>query len=75
MIYCIRFAQLEAELARIGFVLVSRTEATLIYERADGRRFQTRAPNVSGAVPEAVANDAFDTAGLTPPAWDVFWCD
>ena len=69
MIYCIRFEDVVAHL-QLGFRPAAATSESRIF-----RRLSIRGPNVDGDVPEILVNDAFDAAGLQPPAWDVFWCD
>ncbi len=76
MIYCVRFSDVERHLHELGFERVGQTEATIRFSADGGARLITvRAPNVNGDVPESLINDAFDTAGLSQPRWDVFWCD
>lgn len=67
MIYHVRFADIAEVLSAVGFEEVGRTEATIIYRRED-RRFIIHAPNVNGHLPEILMLDAFDAAGLSPPA-------
>ncbi len=74
MIHCVRFAEIESHLERLGFALVRRVGQNRYY--AHGTRvFTIREPNVDGNLPEIIANGAFDAAGLRPPDWRVFWCD
>lgn len=74
MIYCIRFEDVVAHLEQLGFRPAEATSESRIFRRS-GERLSIRGPNVNGDVPEILVNDAFDAAGLQPPAWDVFWCD
>lgn len=75
MIYCIRFADVVADLAVRDYVEIDRSDIAVIFQNSSARRLYIRPPNQDGHVPEILVNDAFDAAGLIPPAWDVFWCD
>ena len=74
MIYCVRYADVARHLERTGFRRIGSTEESEAYLR-DGVLLVVRKPNVNGDIPEALVNGAFDAAGLSPPTWDVFWCD
>ncbi len=75
MIYCVRFADVIDHLAAIGFSEIARTDVAVVFEGAGRRRVALHPPNVRDHVPDALVNDAFGSAGLDPPPWDVFWCD
>ena len=75
MIYCVRFSDVVDELAKHGFRETGRTGSTVIFDGPDPARLLLRAANTDGNLPEIIVNSAFDTAGVTPPKWDVFWCD
>ena len=62
-------------LAVHGYVEVDRSETAVVFQTESAKRVSLHPPNHAGHVPETLINDAFDVAGLTPPAWDVFWCD
>lgn len=74
MIYCVRFADVEAHLEEFGYTFVEAGPLTRLYARGDDE-FTIRLPNVNGDLPEIVVDDAFQQAGLTVPRWDVHWCD
>lgn len=74
MIYCVRDEDVVAHLASVGFHLIGRSPEGRAFLRGK-QRLSIRAPNQDGHLPEILVNDAFDVAGLTPPAWEVFWCD
>lgn len=75
MIDCVRFDAVEADLASRGFARVATDDDFVVFEHRDGSIVMIHPPNEAGAVPEALANDAYDTAGLDPPRWRVEWCD
>lgn len=75
MIYCVRFSEVVARLTERGFREVGRTETSILFGHPDGDRVVIHAPNLDGNIPEALVDDAFDSAGLIPPSWSVFWCD
>lgn len=74
MIYCVRYEDVVAHIESLAFRLIEATEEGRAFVRA-GQRLSLRGPNVNGDLPEVLVNDAFDTAGLSPPEWNVFWCD
>lgn len=74
MIYCVRYEDVVTHLDSIGFRQTNQTAEGRTFRRGIDR-LSLRGPNQDGHVPEILVNDAFDAAGLTPPAWDVFWCD
>lgn len=75
MTYCVRFREVAEALASVSYRDVDRIEGVVIFEHPQGRRLYLHAPNENGDIPEMLVNDAFDAAGLDPPAWNVFWCD
>ena len=62
-------------LGQIGFQDADRTGSTIAFERPGSARLLLRMPNTDVNIPEILVHDAFDAAGLSPPKWDVFWCD
>lgn len=74
MIYCVRHADVLAHLTTIGFRFLGSTDEADTFRR-EGVIVVVRKPNVHGHLPEILVNDAFETSGLTPPRWDVFWSD
>lgn len=74
MIYCVRFDDVVAHLTGLGFTAAGRTASTFLYQRGEDE-FTIRIPNQNGDLPEAIINDALDSAGLPVPRWTVHWCD
>ncbi len=75
MIYCIAHGYILAYLGGLGFSEIGSTEEAISFEAPGGRRIVIRKANENGHIPEVLVADAFDTAGVPMPAWDVFWCD
>lgn len=74
MIYCRRFAEVDAHIRNLGFVFIEQIDGTLLYRRGK-EVFTIHAPNVTGGIPEMLVDDAFTRAGLSIPDGDLFWCD
>ena len=75
MIYCVRFSEVAGTLRQRGYVEVDRSDIAVVFENNSAHRVSIHPQNRDGHLPEILVNDAFDAAGLEPPAWDVFWCD
>ncbi|MEA2861085.1 MAG: hypothetical protein QOC72_3124 [Methylobacteriaceae bacterium] len=75
MIYCVRFSEVVEYLNSIGFRQVGTVEGQVIFRGSNNKLAIIREPNVHGNLPENIVNDAFYTARLEPPDWDVFWGD
>lgn len=74
MVYCVRFADVDAYLRELGFKNQGATDAHLLYERADGL-ITIHKPNNHGDITEIEMQRACDAAGIDPPSLSAHWCD
>ena len=74
MIYCVRFADIEAYLHDLGFDIIGETDSHYLF-RGSTDIMTIHRPNVHGDVTEIEMTRAFDAAEIAPPRIDPHYCD
>ncbi|BCM81581.1 hypothetical protein [Methylobacterium indicum] len=80
MIHCIRFADVAAYLARLGFAHLGVAGEAHVFEHPNRPGelppfCSIHMPNHRGMVTELSVNDSFYAAEIPVPDFDLEWCD
>lgn len=75
MIYCVEFSDVVHFFAGLGYRIFRQGGENVMFADHNRNLVIVRAPNVFGRTPEILINEALYDARISPPDWQVTWCD